>query len=112
MDTGLFSPSLALLGGRYCSIQGRAAAQLRYGPGKAGDEKVTVFQVPLDDRFKHHLPVRRVVDGAQVEVMPVGELMVVRVASAGQSLPAITQPPTRHATTAFDHSSQAIQRSR
>ncbi|MBT6273479.1 MAG: hypothetical protein HOI95_05025 [Chromatiales bacterium] len=78
VESGAWGTSLALLGGRYCSIQGQAAAQLRYAATRR--ESVTVFQLPVDERLRGRLPVQRNVGGVRVIVRPVGNLMVVRVA--------------------------------
>ena len=53
-----------LLGGRYCSIQGKRAAQLRYAASKNSYE--TVFQVPMISNLKADLPLHTHRDGYAV----------------------------------------------
>ena len=69
------SNNLELLGGRYCSIQGVTAAQLRMKQGESEDVQI-VYQAPYDkELFKDlpnlqegHEPVRHYVNGVVVDV--------------------------------------------
>jgi len=66
---------LSLIGGRYCSIQGDAAAQLRMMNKETGDIQI-VYQAPYDKElfqdlpklYEGHEPIRHYVNGIAVDV--------------------------------------------
>ncbi len=75
-DSSIVSSSnLQLLGGRYCSIQGFTAAQLRMKHAQTGDLE-TVYQAPYDkDLFKDlpnlqkgQAPVRHYINGVAIDI--------------------------------------------
>ena len=62
-----------MLGGRYCSIQGRLAAQI-----KLEDEHgsvLTLFQTNFDERFDGLTEVQRELDGIRIRVWREGDLL-------------------------------------
>ena len=70
-------PDAQLLGGRYCSIQGQAAAQLRYQSDNA--EHLTLYQVPLRTTLQDKLPLTLNMGQQTVSMWRDGALMLVRV---------------------------------
>lgn len=62
----LRSKELRLVGGRYCSIQGRFAAQLQFEDSLGG--RWTLFQAPLDPRLLAMSAGVGEVDGVRVEL--------------------------------------------
>lgn len=66
---------LVLMGGRYCSIQGNAAAQLRMKDGETGNVQI-VYQAPYDKElfrslpnlYEGQTPIRHHVNGIAVDV--------------------------------------------
>ena len=66
-----------MLGGRYCSIQGQAAAQL----GFASNDGIhhTLYQVPMDEQMLGTLPFTRQTNDLVVEIWRDGALMMVSV---------------------------------
>ncbi|MAG32408.1 MAG: hypothetical protein CL908_16120 [Deltaproteobacteria bacterium] len=69
----LAAEELEMLGGRYCSIQGRLAAQI-----KLEDEHgsvLTLFQTNFDERFDGLTEVQRELDGIRIRVWREGDLL-------------------------------------
>lgn len=70
----------SFLGGRYCSLQGAAAAQLRYRETESA--VVTLYQVPLNSTLHALLPTTRSVEGHRVDMWREGDVMHVQVDGA------------------------------
>ena len=64
--TRIASPDLELIGGRYCSIQGHLAAQLRLVD--AAGRRVTLYQTPLVSELESLAGHTITIDGIRVEL--------------------------------------------
>ena len=65
----LLSPAMILIGGRYCSIKGVLAAQLRYRHSDTG-KTVTMYQVPTTKQYKKafNALIETQIDGITVKI--------------------------------------------